>query len=126
MMFRMEGRKARLVRFVVSYEEPIRARRSQETESRTREERCVSADHRDQVEAMLTAKGIPFTTTAIDQTGNEWFDGREFGSYDEAAASLATGEAAYLESQKQTTQARLDAQQSAIEAIIIGALTGGD
>lgn len=126
MMFRMEGRKAQLVRYVVSYEESTRARRSQEPEVHVREERCVSAAHRDQVEAMLTAKGIPFTTTAIDQTGNEWFDGLEFGSYDEAAASLASGEASYLESQKQTTQARLDAHQAAIEALILDALMGGD
>jgi len=45
---------------------------------------------------MWLGRNIEFTTEAIDQTDNEWFNGLEFDSYDEALAVFSKGEQAYL------------------------------
>ena len=61
------------------------------------QENCISEEHKAEVEQRLTGQGIEFTTEAIDQTDNEWFDGLEFDSYDEALAVFSKGEQAYLQ-----------------------------
>ncbi len=61
------------------------------------QENCISEEHKNEVEQKLTTKNIDFTTEAIDQTDNEWFDGLEFDSYDEALEVFNKGEQAYLQ-----------------------------
>ena len=91
-MFRMLGKKVELYRYKVTWQE----------DEREMQENCISEEHKAEVEQWLTGQGIEFTTEAIDQTDNEWFDGLEFNSYDEALAVFDKGEQAYLqEKQKQ-------------------------
>ena len=61
------------------------------------QENCISEEHKNEVEQKLTTKNIDFTTEAIDQTDNEWFDGLEFDSYDKALEVFNKGEQAYLQ-----------------------------
>ena len=68
----------------------------QEDEQEMQED-CISEEHKNEVEQKLTAKNIDFTTEAIDQTENEWFNGLEFNSYDEALEVFNKGEQAYLQ-----------------------------
>ena len=70
------------------------------------QEDCKSEEHKNEVEQKLTAKNIDFTTEAIDQTENEWFNGLEFNSYDEALEVFNKGEQAYL--QVKTVQELVD------------------
>ncbi len=90
-MFRMLGKKVELVRYIVKWQE------NYGEETIDMEEKCVSEEHKNEVEQKLTAKNIDFTTEAIDQTENEWFNGLEFDSYDEALAVFNKGEQAYLQ-----------------------------
>ena len=86
-MFRMLGKKIELYRYKVTYtgNEEVMI------------ECCISEEHKNEIEQMLTGKEITFETTLIDQTANEWFDGLEFDSYDEALAVFSKGEQAYLQ-----------------------------
>jgi hypothetical protein len=86
-MFRMLGKKVELIRYKVTW---------QENEQEMQED-CISEGHKNEVEQKLTTKNIDFTTEAIDQTENEWFNGLEFNSYDEALAVFSKGEQAYLQ-----------------------------
>ena len=86
-MFRMSGKKVELYRYTVTYTED-------EIEMI---ENCISVEHKNEVEQKLTTKNINFTTEAIDQTGNEWFNGLEFDSYDVALEVFNKGEQAYLQ-----------------------------
>ena len=61
------------------------------------QEDCISEEHKNEIEQKLTTKNIDFTTEAIDQTENEWFNGLEFNSYDEALEVFNKGEQAYLQ-----------------------------
>jgi hypothetical protein len=70
------------------------------------QEDCISEGHKNEVEQKLTTKNIDFTTEAIDQTENEWFNGLEFNSYDEALEVFNKGEQAY--SQVKTVQELVD------------------
>ena len=84
-MFRMLGKKVELYRYKITYTE-------NEIEQ---QENCISAEHKNEIEQILTQKEIEFVTTLIDQTGIEWFDGLEFDSYDEALEVFNTGEVIY-------------------------------
>ena len=95
-MFRLLGNKAELIRYVVRWQE----------DEQEMQEDCISEEHKNEVEQKLTAKNIDFTTEAIDQTENEWFNGLEFNSYDEALAVFNKGEQAYL--QAKTVQELVD------------------
>ena len=86
-MFILQGEEAKLVRHVISYVD-------HETEM---QEMCVSNEHKTEMEQILTEKGIEFVSEAVDQTSNEWFNGLEFNSYDEALAVFSKGEQAYLQ-----------------------------
>ena len=86
-MFRMLGRKVELIRYKVTWQE----------DEQEMQEVCISEGHKNEVEQSLTAKNINFTTKAIDQTSNEWFNGLEFDSYDEALEVFNKGEQAYLQ-----------------------------
>ena len=86
-MFRMLGKKVELYRYTVTWQE----------DEREMQENCISEEHKAEVEQRLTGQGIEFTTEAIDQTDNEWFNGLEFDSYDEALAVFSKGEQAYLQ-----------------------------
>lgn len=91
-MFRMLGKKVELIRYKVIWQE----------DEQEMQEDCISEGHKNEVELKLTTKNINFTTETIDQTGNEWFNGLEFNSYDEALEVFNKGEQAYLqEKQKQ-------------------------
>ena len=91
-MFRMLGKKVELYRYKTTYTED-------EIEMI---ENCISEEHKNEIEQMLTDKEITFETKTVDQTGNEWFNGLEFDSYDEALAVFSKGEQAYLrEKQRQ-------------------------
>jgi len=84
-MFRMLGKKVELYRYKIVYTED-------EVEM---QENCVSIEHKTEIEQMLMAKGTTFVTTPIDQTDNEWLDGLEFSSYDEALEIFNKGEITY-------------------------------
>ena len=86
-MFRMSGKKVELIRYTITWQE----------DEQEMQEVCISEGHKNEVEQSLTAKNINFTTEAIDQTENEWFNGLEFDSYDEALAVFSKGEQAYLQ-----------------------------
>lgn len=86
-MFRMLGKKVELIRYKVTWQE----------DEREMQENCISEEHKAEVEQRLTGQGIEFTTEAIDQTDNEWFNGLEFNSYDEALEVFNKGEQAYLQ-----------------------------
>ena len=95
-MFRLLGNKAELILYVVRWQE----------DEQEMQEACVSDEHKNEVEQSLTAKNINFTTKAIDQTGNEWFNGLEFDSYDVALEVFNKGEQDYL--QAKATQELVD------------------
>ena len=84
-MFRMLGKKVELYRYTVIYTE----------NEEVMIEYCISEEHKNEIEQMLTDKEITFETTLIDQTGNEWFNGLEFDSYDEALKVFNAGREAY-------------------------------
>jgi hypothetical protein len=86
-MFRMLGKKVELIRYKVTWQE----------DEQEMQEVCISDEHRDEIQQKLTEKEIEFSTEAIDQTNNEWFNGLEFDSYDEALAVFNKGEQAYLQ-----------------------------
>lgn len=95
-MFRMSGKKVELYRHKVTYTENEEAMI----------EYCISAEHKSEIEQMLTDKEIAFETKTIEQTSNEWFNGLEFDSYDEALAVFEAGEQAYM--QQQALQQAID------------------
>lgn len=86
-MFRLLGKKVELYRYKVTYIE----------NEEEMQENCTSEEHKSEIEQMLTDKEITFETIPIDQTSNEWFNGLEFDSYDEALAVFSKGEQAYLQ-----------------------------
>jgi hypothetical protein len=86
-MFRMLGKKVELYRYKITYTE----------DEIERVENCISEEHKSEIEQMLTNKEITFETKTIDQTSNEWFNGLEFDSYDEALKVFNEGEQAYLQ-----------------------------
>ena len=86
-MFRMSGKKVELYRYTVTWQE----------NEQEMQENCISEKHKDEIEQMLTDKEIAFETKTIDQTSNEWFNGLEFDSYEEALAVFDRGEQAYLQ-----------------------------
>jgi hypothetical protein len=86
-MFRMSGKKVELIRYKITWQE----------DEQEMQEDCISDEHKNEFEQMLTDKEITFETTLIDQTSNEWFNGLEFDSYDEALAVFNKGEQAYLQ-----------------------------
>jgi hypothetical protein len=83
----MLGKKVELIRYTITWQE----------DEREMQENCISEEHKAEVEQRLTGQGIEFTTEEIDQIDNEWFDGLEFNSYDEALAVFNKGEQAYLQ-----------------------------
>jgi hypothetical protein len=83
----MLGKKVELIRYKVTWQE----------DGQEMQEACVSEEHKNEVEQKLATKNIDFTTEAIDQTENEWFNGLEFNSYDEALAVFSKGEQTYLQ-----------------------------
>ena len=99
-MFRLLGNKVELIRYIVKWQE------NYGEETIDMEEKCVSEEHKNEVEQKLTTENIDFTTEAIDQTDNEWFNGLEFNSYDEALEVFNKGEQAYL--QAKTVQELVD------------------
>ena len=84
-MFRMLGKKVELYKYKIAYTE-----NAQEIQ-----ENCISVEHKNEVEQMLTQKAIEFTTIPVAQTVNEWFNGLEFNSYDEALEVFNKGEVIY-------------------------------
>ena len=86
-MFRMLGTKIELYRYAVTHTE----------NEEVMIEYCISEEHKNEIEQTLTDREIAFETKTIDQTSNEWFNGLEFNSYDEALAVFNKGEQAYLQ-----------------------------
>jgi len=83
----MLGKKVELIRYKVTWQE----------DGQEMQEDCISEEHKNEIEQKLTTKNIDFTTEAMDQTENEWFNGLEFNSYDEALEVFNKGEQAYLQ-----------------------------
>jgi hypothetical protein len=86
-MFRLLGKKVELIRYTITWQE----------DEQEMQEVCISEGHKNEVEQKLTTKNIDFTTESIDQTENEWFNGLEFNSYDEALEVFNKGEQTYLQ-----------------------------
>ena len=111
-MFRMLGKKVELIRYTITWQE----------DEQEMQENCISEEHKAEVEQRLTGQGIEFTTEAIDQTENEWFEGLEFDSYDEALEVFNAGREAYKQRkqlQKLTDNLRLRADIDYL-AIMLG------
>jgi GTP-dependent phosphoenolpyruvate carboxykinase len=83
----MLGKKVELIRYKITWQE----------DEQEMQEDCISEEHKNEIEQVLTDKEITFETTLIDQTSNEWFNGLEFDSYDEALEVFNKGEQAYLQ-----------------------------
>lgn len=113
-MFRMLGKKVELIRYRITWQE-----RGIEWQ-----ENCVSEQHKREVEQNLAARGVNFTTQAIDQTGNEWFEGLEFNSYDEAQEVFNAGQMAY--EQKRGLQELTDNLKLRADIDYIAIMTGDD
>jgi len=92
----MLGKKVELIRYKVTWQE----------DEQEMQEDCISEEHKNEVEQKLTTKNINFTTEPLNQTNNEWFNGLEFDSYDEALKVFNKGEQAYL--QAKSTQELVD------------------
>lgn len=88
-MFRLLGNKVELIRYIVKWRE------NHGEETIDMEERCVSEEHKNEIEQKLIERGMPFSTESITQAGNEWFEGLEFDSYDEALKVFNAGRGAY-------------------------------
>ena len=86
-MFRMLGTKVELYRYKI-----IHTENDQEMV-----ENCISEEHKNEIEQILTNKGIEFTTIPVNQENNEWFNGLKFNSYDEALEIFNKGQTAYNE-----------------------------
>ena len=86
-MFRMLGKKVELYRYKITYTE----------DEIERVENCISEEHKNEIKQTFTDREIAFETKTIDQTSNEWFNGLEFDSYDEALEVFNKGEQAYLQ-----------------------------
>jgi hypothetical protein len=86
-MFRMLGKKVELIRYIVTWQE----------DGQEMQENCISEGHKEEIEQKLIEKEVEFTTEEINQAGNEWFNGLQFNSYDEALAVFDKGEQAYLQ-----------------------------
>ena len=84
-MFRMLGNKVELIRCKVIYN----------SKGEEHVENCVSTEHRNEITQKLEDRDIEFAVETIDQTSNEWFNGLEFGSYDEAKRVFEAGEAQF-------------------------------
>jgi hypothetical protein len=111
-MFRMLGRKVELIRYTITWQE----------DEREMQENCISEEHKAEVEQRLIGQGIEFTTEAIDQTDNEWFDGLEFNSYDEALAVFNAGQTEY--EQKQSIQETTDNLRLRADIDYLSIMTG--
>ena len=81
-MFRMLGKKVELIRHEITYME----------DAHEMVENCISDEHKNEIEQMLTDKKIVFVTTPLNQTSNEWFNGLKFDSYDEALETFNKGQ----------------------------------
>jgi hypothetical protein len=110
----MLGRKVELIRYKVTWQE----------DEQEMQENCISEEHKAEVEQRLTGQGIEFTTEAIDQTDNEWFDGLEFNSYDEALEVFNAGEQTYL--QEKQRQVLVDNLRLRADVDYLAVMTGVD
>ena len=108
-MFRMLGKKVELYRFKINYIE----------NGKSIIEDCISEEHKNEIEQGLTTKKITFKTAPVIQTNNEWFNGLEFDSYDEALIVFNGGKVAYdlkmnIQTATSNEQLRADIDYTAI------------
>ena len=108
-MFRMIGKKVELYRFKINYTQDRKAVI----------ENCISLDHKNEIEQGLTIKKITFKTAPVIQTNNEWFNGLEFDSYDEALIVFNVGKVAHdlkmnIQTATSNEQLRADIDYTAI------------
>jgi len=97
-MITLQGNKVELWRYKITHEEM--------------EEITTSEEEKDYIENHLTEQGIDFTTEPIDQSQNEWINGLEFDTRDEAMDWLEKGHEAwekYLAQKELTDSMRLRA-----------------
>jgi hypothetical protein len=111
-MFIMQGNQVKLVRYIISYME-------HENEM---QEMCVNDEHKEEIETLLASKGTDFTSQAVDQSQNEWFDGLTFKSFDEARGVFEAGEQAYL--QRQAIQQATDSLRLRADIDYIAIMAG--
>ena len=106
-MFRMQGNVAQLYRYKINYEvvETVFDEETNEPVEQTtkKTEYCVSDEHYDEFVKLIDGK--PHTIKAVSQTGNDWMDGMEFDSAEEAALAFEMGEAAYIKNKNNTQEA---------------------
>lgn len=85
-MLRLYGNTVELIRYKVTYNEQIGEQGYQ------RQENYISEGHKQEMEAILTERNIPFTTEAVMQPENEWLNGMVFESYDKALEVMQMGQ----------------------------------
>ena len=111
-MFRMIGKKVELYRFKINYTQDRKAVI----------ENCISLDHKNEIEQGLTTKKITFKTAPVNQTANEWFNGLEFDSYDEALIVFNGGKVAH--DLKMTAQTAISNEQLRSDTDYISVMIG--
>jgi hypothetical protein len=111
-MFIMQGNQVKLVRYIISYME-------HENEM---QEMCINDEHKEEIEAYLTSRGIEFSSQPVDQSQNEWLEGLRFKSYDEAREVFEAGEQAYL--QRQAVQQSTDSLRLRADIDYIAIMAG--
>ena len=95
-MFGMVGKIVKLFRYKIDYIYTLQdmADNGKITEKKINQtEYCTSEQEKDAFIASLQDKKPKIT--AIDQTDNEWIDGLEFESYNEAILALSAGKSNY-------------------------------
>ena len=104
----MYGNKVEIYRYKVEFSAPVTAS-DENGEVCVSEvptaEYAVSEAHKYDIIAALGER--EYAVTEIDQTGNEWIDGMEFGSCDLAKEALELGEEEYRASIPVTTDETL-------------------
>lgn len=91
-MLRMNGNKVELYRFKVQWTNEL-------NKTIEKHEYCVFEEQRKAIEQSLTEQELSFTTTALDQTENEWINGLYFETREAALKALNAGQQAYQQQQ---------------------------
>lgn len=113
-MFRLLGNNVDLIHYNIKYTE----------NGIEMIEGCTSKEYKNEVEQSLTDQGIEFTIEVIDQTNNEWFNGLEFNSYEEALEVFNAGKQAHLRNNKLKQTSSNEQLRADIDYITI--MTGVD
>jgi hypothetical protein len=125
----MNGNAVRLIRYLLTWQEPYTGWQEESVITEYRECIAASEAERDELLAYLAKKNVKVEVTEIDQTDNEWIAGLVFDSYEAAQAALEAGEEAYLASQKPAATMeevqRLEQEITTLQLALVELYEGG-